>query len=131
MPIGWVTQSLMLTYHRMYVDFGLPSQDNYTVTLTPIKILNHDTFATELDKEQNIPNDHLPYSFTITAKGQYSHYSYKYFSPFIGITIKVRSKNIEFLVGGFYMPTTIFAFLSMISFFIHSDMVRSNIICRH
>ena len=76
-----------------------------------------------LDFERQIPNDHLPFSISITAKESYPHYNYKFFSPNTGVVIKLKREKLGNLVGGFYVPTGIFALLSMISFFIDPDVV--------
>ena len=42
-----------------------------------------------------------------------------------GISLKLKRKSIASLIGSYYAPTGIFAGLSMISFLIHPDMVRT------
>ena len=92
----------------------------------PVQILNSDSQATVLDQEQTIENNHLSYVFTITAKQAYTHYNYRYFSPFTGIVIKAKRKSLDLLLGTFYVPTGIFAMLSMISYSIQSDVVSTS-----
>ena len=47
-----------------------------------------------------------------------------FMNPFTGIVIKVRRKGVIRLLGTFYVPTGTFASLSMLSYFIHPDVVR-------
>ena len=43
--------------------------------------------------------------------------------PFTGITIILKRNTFDLLVGGYYIPTGIFAILSMISYFIDPDVI--------
>ena len=104
----------------------MPSQEfNLTALFAPVEIIQEDSTTAILDFEEKIPNDHLPYIFSITSHcGVYGHYNFNYTSPFTGINIKVKRDGIARLVGTFYAPTGIFSCLSMLSYFIHPDMVR-------
>ena len=42
---------------------------------------------------------------------------------FSGVTMILRRHDLDLLTGGFYLPTGIFAILSMISYFIHPEVV--------
>ena len=43
--------------------------------------------------------------------------------PFTGVTIFLKRNTFDLLIGGYYIPTGIFAVLSMISYFIDPDVV--------
>ena len=43
--------------------------------------------------------------------------------PFTGVTIFLKRNTFDLLIGGYYIPTGIFAALSMISYFIDPDVV--------
>ena len=88
-----------------------------------IEVLEPTSETKILDFEKHIPNDHLPFSFSIVSKEDYAQYNFKYFSPCTGIIIKLKRENLGNLEGSFYCPTVIFATLSMISFFIPHDVV--------
>ena len=110
--------------HECDFDFGTPSATAKSgMNFGPIQILNSDSKSTVLNEERAVENDHLPYIFSITAKQAYTHYSYRYFSPFTGIKIKIKRKTLALLLGIFYIPTGCFAMLSMISYFIQPDAV--------
>ena len=116
--------------HICHLDFGIPSAiHNETVIFDPVEILKIDSTTEILDFEQEIPNEHLPYTFFIMkrrGRGQngFGYYNFKYMSPFTGISIKVKRDGVIRLIGTFYIPTGSFACLSMLSYFIHPDMVR-------
>ena len=101
--------------HDCGLDFGMPALvHNKSAKFGPIQILGRDSKTKLLDKEVEIPNDHLPYKFTIIGKEAYPHYSFKYFAPYSGVIINVKRETLGELVGGFYSPTAIFALLSML-----------------
>ena len=112
--------------HDCPLDFGMPSQVfNLSAIFAPVEILQKDSTTAILDFEQEIPNEHLPFTFSITShSGGYGHYNFRYKSPFTGIVLKVKRDGISRLVGTFYAPTGIFGCLSMLSYFIHPDVVR-------
>ena len=54
--------------HDCPLDFGMPSQVfNVTSIFGPVEIIKKDSNTAILDFEQEIPNDHLPYIFSITS----------------------------------------------------------------
>ena len=113
--------------HDCPLDFGMPSQvSNLTAFFAPVEILQKDSTTAILDFEKEIPNEHLPFTFSIIShsSGGYGYYNFKYMSPYTGINIKVKRDGIARLVGTFYAPTGIFGCLSMLSYFIHPDVVR-------
>ena len=115
--------------HDCPLDFGMPSQVfNLTALFAPVEIIQEDSTTAILDFEEKIPNDHLPYTFSITSDYHngygYGHYNFNYTSPFTSINVKVKRDGIARLVGTFYAPTGIFGCLSMLSYFIHPDVVR-------
>ena len=114
-------------HHDCELDFGFHQNEfNRTVRINPIKVLNHDTTATILNYEKDIPSTHLPFKFSITAKDEYHYYQYEFPTPYTGITIHMQRKSLRPLVGAFYVPTAIFSSLANISFFIDPDVVRKN-----
>ena len=111
-------------HHDCEIDFGFHLNSNKSIRINPIKILNADTTASILNYEKEIPDTHLPYKFSVTAKDEYSYYQYEHPAPYIGITIHMKRKTLRPLVGAFYVPTAIFSFLATISFFIDPNVVR-------
>ena len=116
--------------HICHLDFGIPSAlHNVTLNFAPVEILKNDSTTEILDFEHEIPNEHLPYTFFImNRRGRglngFEHYNFKYMNPYTGISIKVKRDEVISLIGTFYIPTGSFACLSMLSYFIHPDMVR-------
>ena len=88
-------------------------------------MLEQDTSAVLLDfnRERKLQDGHLPYKFSILGKKDFALPNYEYNYPVTGIRIKLRRNQLGRLIGGFYVPTAIFSVLSMISFFIHPDVV--------
>ena len=78
-----------------------------------------------LDQESKLSDGHLPYSFTILGKKEFPITNYEWDYPAIGIRIRLERKTLGTLIGGFYIPTALFAILSMISFFINPDVVSN------
>ena len=76
-----------------------------------------------LDQESKLSDGHLPYSFTILGKKEFPITNYEWDYPAIGIRIRLERRTLGTLIGGFYIPTALFAILSMISFFINPDVV--------
>ena len=110
--------------HECHFEFGIPSdQVNYSLNIGPVQILNSNSVPTLLNQDRSFESNHLPYDFTIIGKDEFAYYNYKYFSPFSGIIIKVRRNSLGLLVGKFYIPTSIFTMLSMLSYFIQPDIV--------
>ena len=78
-----------------------------------------------LDQETKLSDGHLPYSFSILGKKEFPITNYEWDYPAIGIRIILKRKTLGTLIGGFYIPTALFAILSMISFFINPDVVST------
>ena len=99
---------------------------NYSTLMLPIKILGKDTKATLLKKEEyvEIPNNHLPYEFSLTIGDNFLDYNYEFYSPYSSLVIKVHRTQLGSLIGGYYGPTFIFSMLSMISYLINAEVVR-------
>ena len=76
-----------------------------------------------LDQETKLSDGHLPYSFSILGKKEFPITNYEWDYPAIGVRIRLKRKTLGTLIGGFYIPTALFAILSMISFFINPDVV--------
>ena len=110
--------------HHCDFDFGILGYSNLSVIFAPVKVLTPESTKPKLlENEIVIPNIHLPYSFTMTSKELYEVPHVGYSSPHIGVTINIKREKLDQLIGGFYIPMTIFAFLSMISFFINPEAV--------
>ena len=115
--------------HRCDFDFGSAGYSNSSIIFAPVRILTPDSgvFKPEiLDKETAIPNNHLPYSFTINGKESYTKPVYTYYQENTGIIINIKRTELGQLIGGFFGPMNLFAFLSSISFFINPEVVRSS-----
>ena len=115
--------------HNCNLDFGIPSayyEDE--ANFNPVEIIRNDSTTEILDYEHEIPNEHLPYVFSIIKRRHnetFPYYNFMFMNPFTGIVIKVKRKGVIRLLGTFYVPTGTFASLSMLSYFIHPDVVRS------
>ena len=110
--------------HHCDFDFGILGYSNLSVIFAPVQVLTPESTKPKLlENEIVIPNIHLPYSFTMTSKELYEVPHVGYSSPHIGVTINIKREKLDQLIGGFYIPMTIFAFLSMISFFINPEAV--------
>ena len=89
----------------------------------------NDTNAKELEKNEyvSIPNNHLPYEFSLTISESILVYNYGYYSPHGTILIKAKRNTLGTLIGQFFLPTGIFALLSLISYLISYEMVSTKI----
>ena len=68
----------------------------------------------------------FPFDFELESMPNFERktaYNFKFSNT--GILIKMKRKSLGQLVGGYYYPTTSFAFLSMISFLIKPDVVST------
>ena len=86
---------------------------------------NNTSVMLGLDQETKLSDGHLPYSFSILGKKEFPITNYEWDYPAIGIRIRLKRKTLGTLIGGFYIPTALFAILSMISFFINPDVVST------
>ena len=111
--------------HECHIDFGLPQYTfNDRVMFNPIKILTETTKAEIVEKLLNVPNEHLPFDFSLSTKDQFPYYNYDYMAVYTGLKLKLERNGLGSLVGSFYAPTAVFSSLSLISFFIKPDVVR-------
>ena len=112
--------------HNCHLDFGLPQYTfNKTMVMGPIKFLGKDSKAIKLETEQDVPNKHLPYKFSVQSKESFPWYNFEYFTSFTGIIIKAKRYSLGSLYGEFYGPTFVFAILSNISYLINPDVVST------
>ena len=129
-----VTISCSFNFHNYPFDesycslkFGIPSIDVALNLLQfePIQILQTNSTYTEKTKFklENSNNNHLPYDIWIEVKSPFSHYNVGFESPFTGIDFVLKRNTISLLIGGYFVPTSIFALLSMISYFISPEVV--------
>ena len=112
--------------HLCNLDYGLEMNSNFSTLMLPIKILGKDTKATLLKKGEyvDIPNNHLPYEFSLTIGDNFLDYNYEFYSPYSSLVIKAHRTQLGSLIGGYYGPTTIFSMLSMISYLINAEVVK-------
>ena len=115
--------------HSCVLNYGMPMYSNRTISMNSIKVLMNDTNAKELEKNEyvSIPNNHLPYEFSLTICESILVYNYGYYSPHGTILIKAERNTLGTLIGQFFVPTGIFALLSMISYLISYKMVSTKI----
>ena len=113
--------------HFCQLNYGPKMNTNSTILMLPIRILREDTKATLLKEEEyvTILNNHLPYDFSLTTGKNFAKYNYEYYSPYSSLIIKAERTKLGSLMGGFYGPTTLFSMLSMISYLINVEVVRS------
>ena len=111
--------------HHCDFEFGNIGNSNLSVVFAPVQILppKGGVNPVILTKDVQIPNFHLPYSFTMSSKKDYVKPEIGYYYSYTGIVINIKRQKLDQLIGGFYGPMTIFALLSMISFFIKPEVV--------
>ena len=112
-----------LDTHFCPLKFGSETVSTDKLLFEGVKILNIDGNATELTEKIRFENEHLPYDMWIEAINPFSHYNIGHFSPYIGVTLILKRNTLGDLIAGYYIPTSIFAIFSMISFFIDPDVV--------
>ena len=110
--------------HHCDFDFGNVIS-NTSVIFAPVQILppKGGVNPVILTKDIRIPNFHLPYSFTMSSKKEFVKPEIGYYYTYTGIVINIKRQKLDQLMGGFFGPMTIFALLSMISFFIKPEVV--------
>ena len=99
---------------------------NFSVDFDPVQVLSPKGGSSKpiiLTKETVIPNLHLPYTFTMIDKKNYVVPVVDYYVQYTGVIIKLHRDKLNQLIGGFFGPMTIFALMSMISFFIKPEVV--------
>ena len=119
-------------HHSCDFDYGFAQLYHYSPIngtkfskLEPVMILNKENATPELlVGSKPIPNQHLPFEFTMAPKESFSLANVNFFSPFTGITITFRRKTLGLLLTSYFIPTATFAMLSMVSYFISPDVVR-------
>ena len=111
--------------HSCVLNYGMPMYSNRTILMDSIKVLMNDTNVKELEQNEyvSIPNNHLPYEFSLTISESILVYNYGYYSPHGTIVIKAKRNTLGTLIGQFFVPTGIFALLSIISYLISYEMV--------
>ena len=113
--------------HDCDLEFGTPSGViNVTLTFAPVQVLDEGK-PKQLVQDQNVDNKHLPFTFSIRSKSLYPIWSKEYQYPATGVTIHLKRTDLGSLMGRFYIPTTLFSILSLISFFINPDMVSEQL----
>ena len=115
----------LLTHTNVTWKIGTRSVYRWEMEFAPIQILKNKTAET-LSEEWLIPSNHLPFTFSITAKHNFGMWAREYEYPATGITIHLERNTLGALIGQFYIPTGIFSLLSLISYFINPSSVCFN-----
>ena len=133
-----VTISCNLHFHTFPFDYGNQSHEcivdlkNWLgfveeVTLNSLKIFTDDENGQEIGENefQMKSNGRLKYDFEFKALPPtvFSDFGHDYSNAKLEIKFGRTEKSRSKIFGGYYMESEIFAMLSLISFFIHSDSV--------
>ena len=109
--------------HECFLRFHNPQYTKNFLTITPTKIFTNSksTNLTELPIE--VQSSRLPYKIIVESIEISMTMSTIYEYVNSGIKFTLERKNIGQLLGGFFVPTAIFALLSLVSFTINPDIV--------
>ena len=114
--------------HDCDIDFG--EKNNVAeehIMMLPITVLYRNKASVNLNSSIMIIDSHLPFHIEMIPKQSFIWHKSNIEKPryATGVTIKFSRKSLGLLMGGFYGPTATFAVLSMISFFISPDNVKT------
>ena len=90
----------------------------------PIHVLINGTQEKLID-EKSIQNNHLPFEFSLMARESFTLWTKGAQYPATGIRIHAKRNQLGTILGQFYIPTIVFALLSMMSYFINPDIVST------
>ena len=89
---------------------------------SPIIFLN-DKNVTVDDEPLSIPSQRLPYTLFVESLETSTTFSMIYTRAATGVRFHFSRNTIGLLLGGYYIPTGVFAFLSLVSFIIKPEVV--------
>ena len=89
---------------------------------SPIIFLN-DKNVTVDDEPLSIPSQRLPYTLYVESLETSTTFSMIYTRAATGVRFHFSRNTIGLLLGGYYIPTGVFAFLSLVSFIIKPEVV--------
>ena len=110
--------------HKCNFTFGYTGNDNRTGELLP-SIIRHEGQRSLLGQEglKMTTLESMPFDITLTSLEPHLRRSDGFYYSYAGVNIHSSRNTLGVLLGGFYLPTSIFAILSLISFNIDPDIV--------
>ena len=111
--------------HKCSIEFGdLYYETRYLNLSTTTIVLRDAPAIMPHDDPTQINNLPYPYEFKLQSLPAFEIEFNGYIMSFTGVLLKLERKSIDYLLSGYYYPTTAFALLSMISYLIDADIVR-------
>ena len=112
--------------HECRIEFGDLYYETRFLNLSTTSIVLRDLpDITPADEPFIITDLPYPYEFQLESLPAFEvKFKGGYILSFTGVLLKLERKSIDYLMSGYYYPTTAFALLSMISYLIDADVVR-------
>ena len=105
------------------LEYGPASHFRDSVIMDPTRIRYANTKVNFGEGKIKIKDSRLPFTFELEALEPFIHNESGFDYSYARMRIKINRDNIQTLLIGFYFPTSIFALLSLISFFISPEIV--------
>ena len=115
-------------HHECDMIFYLTQHAYDYVMFEPPTIFKKDKNVSIGDGELEIPTKRLPFSISAESLNTTTVYQMGLKRSATGIRFRFARNTIGLLLGGYYVPTGIFASLSLVSFIIKPEVVSSQIL---
>ena len=109
--------------HTCDFNFGASDNADYNTVLLPTEVL-HKGSTTKLDQDPiSIAKPRVPFEVEMNSMKTFTILDAGYNYSMAGMQISFQRDGLGLLLGGYFMPTALFATLSTISFHINPEVV--------
>lgn len=110
--------------HTCNFNFGASDNADYNTVLLPTEVLHGDLKTRLGDTDHvSIAEPRVPFTIGMKSMEPFSILDAGYNYSMAGMKIEFDRNGLGLLLGGYFSPTALFAFLSTISFFINPEVV--------
>ena len=122
--------SFPFDHHSCNFEFGFSLSQGFLL-LTPTTIIYRESNTRFGHLQLQYSSHQIPFDVTIVGLEPFGKLKFEYNYSHAGFQIILKRNRLGTLLGSFYLPTGIFASLSLVSFSINPDMVRPSPINFH
>ena len=122
-------QNFPFDHHHCLFAFGSSELIPKFLTFNPTRIRYENVLKICIDQSENVSvkQNRLPFEISLSCIMPFIQFEAGFDHSYAGIEINFTRNSFGTLIGGFYIPTGIFAYLSLISFSIDVNMVNIKI----
>ena len=117
--------SFPFDHHSCNFEFGFSFSQNFLL-FTPTTIIYNESKTSFGHFQLQYSSHQIPFDVAIVGLEPFAKLKFEYNYSHAGFHITLKRNRLGTLLGSFYLPTGIFAALSLVSFSINPDVVRSN-----